>query len=121
MKWTKLNSIDQLTQLEELSNELPVVIFKHSTRCSISAAVLDRLERNWKELELPAHQLFFLDLIQYRSVSDAIAQRFLVNHESPQLIILNQRKSVYHKSHFDIDYSNVKDALRAAAMTVTKI
>lgn len=113
MNWSELTSVDQLKNISEESHQHPVIIFKHSTRCSISRASLDRLERNWKTEELPTAKTYFLDLLNYRDVSNAIAATFQVEHESPQLIVLKNGKPVYFKSHFDIDYTKLKDAMRA--------
>lgn len=115
MNWNTLTSLDQLATLTEESFQQPVIIFKHSTRCSISRATLDRLERNWKNEDLPAAKVYYLDLITYREVSNAIASTWNVEHESPQLILLRNDKPVYHKSHFDIEYTKVKDAVRAVS------
>ncbi len=113
MNWNLLESADQIQTLIEESFEQPVIIFKHSTRCSISRASLDRLERNWKETELPAHKIYFLDLLAHRNISNDVAETFQVEHESPQVILIQQGKAVYAKSHFEIDYINIKNALRA--------
>ncbi len=109
MNWHELTVLDQLDQVIEESKINPVLIFKHSRSCSISRATLDRLERNWN-LEKGV-TTYFLDLLTYRSISHAIAQRFGVQHESPQVLIIDQGKSVYDKSHFDIDYKDIKSKL----------
>ena len=113
MNWNSLTSVDQLLMISEESFQQPVVIFKHSTRCSISRAALDRLERNWKGEELPSAKTYFLDLLEHRDISNTIASQWEVEHESPQLIVIKNNKAVYFKSHFDIEYNKVKDALRA--------
>jgi bacillithiol system protein YtxJ len=87
MKWNALTSIAQIDEIKELSNQQPVLIFKHSTRCSISATALSRLERSWKAEEMIPLQTYFLDLIAYRSVSGAVAEIFDVQHQSPQVCI----------------------------------
>lgn len=115
MNWQNIESADQLKSIIAESFERPVIIFKHSTRCSISRATLDRLERNWKGDEVPDSKTYFLDLLSYRDISNTIAETLDVEHESPQLIMLRNGKPVYYKSHFDIDYTQVKDALRAVS------
>lgn len=110
MNWNNLTNLDQLDSLVEESNEHAVLIFKHSTSCSISRATLDRLERNWKlgnEVKI-----YFLDLLAYRSISNAISERFEVQHESPQALIIEEGKSVYNRSHFDINYNDIKSKLQ---------
>lgn len=111
MNWNKLRTHEQITQIKTESKDVPVLIFKHSTRCNISQATLDRLERNWKEEELPPMKLYFLDLLSYRQISDLIASEFDVWHESPQVLIIKNERSTFDSSHFDISYQNIKEAV----------
>ena len=104
MNWLKLESLEQLQTVKDNSKENPVLIFKHSTRCSISKAALDRLERNWKQDEMSDVKLFYLDLIRHRDVSNQIAEDFSVVHESPQVLLIKDGQSVYDRSHIDINY-----------------
>lgn len=104
MNWRPLTERSQLQELRELSAQegmLGVVLFKHSTRCSISSAAKARLESSWSfsDETLPA---YYLDLIRYREVSNAIAAEFDVVHESPQLILLQNGSVAHHASHFQI-------------------
>lgn len=108
MNWSKLTSVQQLEELKEKSHQKAILIFKHSTRCSISRAALDRLERSWKEDEMQALEPVFLDLIAYRDVSNQVANVFDVVHESPQAIVIQKGQAVYDSSHFDINYQEIK-------------
>jgi bacillithiol system protein YtxJ len=114
MNWIKLNHPQQLTQLLEDSKQRPVLIFKHSSRCSISRAALDRLERNWKAEEAGQIDQYFLDLLSYREISNQIERLFQVDHESPQVLVVDKGKVIYHRSHFDIDYRNLMNSLKVA-------
>ena len=111
MNWIPLTSLSQLNDIKNESNQQPVLVFKHSTTCSISKTSLNRLERNWSEVDLKGMKAYYLDLLSYRSISNEIAQTFGVVHESPQVLIIKDGKSVYDTSHFDIDYANVKAQL----------
>ena len=104
MNWLKLESIEQLQTIKDNSSKNLVLIFKHSTRCSISRAALDRLERNWQQDEMRDVKPFFLDLIRYRDVSDQLAEDFSVEHESPQVLVIKNGQSVYDRSHIGINY-----------------
>ncbi|WP_406843230.1 bacillithiol system redox-active protein YtxJ [Flavobacterium soyae] len=106
VNWTELTDIHQLMEIEAVSNEKPVIIFKHSTRCSISRMALKQFEREF-DLE-EAVDAYFLDLITYRDISNEIADRFDVYHESPQLILVKNGKAVYNVSHSDIDAEALK-------------
>lgn len=107
MNWNTLDQLDQLDLIKNESLKQPVLIYKHSTRCSISRASLDRLERNWKEEEMGALKPYFLDLLSFRGISNEIATTFNIAHESPQVLIVKNGKVVYHTSHFGIDYKSL--------------
>lgn len=106
MNWHPLTDLAQLDVLVEQSYQHPVLIFKHSTRCSISSMALSRLERDWQEGNgTPAP--YYLDLIAYRPVSNAIAERLGVEHQSPQVLLLRNGKCVYHASHSAIRFQEI--------------
>ncbi|MEL1254738.1 bacillithiol system redox-active protein YtxJ [Flavobacterium sp. DGU38] len=109
VNWTELTDILQLQEVEAISNEKPVVIFKHSTRCSISRMALKQFEREY-DLE-NAVDPYFLDLIAHRDISNEIADRFNVYHESPQLILIKNGKAVYDVSHSSIDAEALKSKI----------
>jgi bacillithiol system protein YtxJ len=113
MNWNNLEHPDQLNQIIEESAHSNIIIFKHSTRCSISRATLDRLERNWKDAEVPNAKPYFLDLLSYRSISNAVADQFQVEHQSPQVLIIRNGKSVYDNSHYGIDFNTLKEKIKS--------
>jgi len=92
-----------LQKLDQGKNDPAFVfaVFKHSTRCSISSAALDRMERKWEQF-FPEVPVFFLDLLANRSLSNQIADHSGVRHESPQLLVFKQGKCIGHWSHFEI-------------------
>ena len=110
MNWIALKSRDQLDTLMAESKNQPVLIFKHSTSCSISQTALNRLERNWKEEEMTSVKPYYLDLLSHRDISRGVAALFDVEHQSPQVIVLKDGEAVFHRSHFDIDFVSVKTA-----------
>jgi bacillithiol system protein YtxJ len=110
MNWNTLQNTDQLNDLITESNEKDVLIFKHSSRCSISKTTLDRLERSWRESEIPNVKPYLLDLLTFRELSNVIANRFGVEHQSPQVLIISKGQAKYDRSHFDIDYHQIKTA-----------
>jgi len=107
MNWNKLTSEAQIDQLITESAKKPVLIFKHSTRCSISSMSLDRLLRNWKEEDSIQITPYYLDLIAFRSVSNLVAERFGIPHESPQVLLIQKGKVTYHESHYGISYAEI--------------
>lgn len=99
IKWLLLTDIQQLKQVDEFSKTKKVLLFKHSTRCSISSAALGRIERNWKTENENQLLAFYLDLIRYRDISDAIAERYGVIHQSPQALIISDGKCIFSQTH----------------------
>lgn len=102
--WIRLTQLDQLDEIDRSSSQSlgPVAIFKHSTRCSISSVALQRLERSEKHIPV-----YYLDLIAYRQISNAIAERYNVEHESPQLLIIEGGKAIEHYSHTSIQHTQI--------------
>lgn len=108
MKWNQLTEESQLDEIKKESEEIPVAIFKHSTRCSISSMAINRLERSWNDSQ--KIKAYYLDLIQHRNLSNLIAQQFNVEHQSPQVILLKGGKAVYHDSHMGISVERIENA-----------
>jgi bacillithiol system protein YtxJ len=99
MNWHPINTIDQLDQIKAASYITPQVIFKHSTTCSISRMALDRFER----AETPENVDFhYLDLLNFRAISNEIVTFFQVHHESPQVILIKGGECIYDESHYGI-------------------
>lgn len=105
VNWKHLTNLKQLDEVVELSQNTPVLVFKHSTRCSISSMALSRLEREWQETPIIP---FYLDLIAYRAISNEIAERFHVFHQSPQAILIKKGEAVYDASHSGINFTDFK-------------
>jgi bacillithiol system protein YtxJ len=104
MNWQTLNDIAQIDHIKTKSFDQPQVIFKHSTTCSISRMALGRLER-----ETPPDNVdfYYLDLLNHRPVSHAVAEQLQVHHESPQVIVLKNGEVVYDESHYAINMPEI--------------
>jgi bacillithiol system protein YtxJ len=107
LNWNALTQIAQLDEIVATSASTPVLIFKHSTRCSISRMALKNFEREYN-LEESEVAPYFLDLLEHRDISNEIAQKFQVIHQSPQLLLIKNGKSVYDVSHSEIDAEALK-------------
>ena len=107
VQWKNLDSEFQLKSIIEDSHSSPQVIFKHSTTCPISSMAKRRLEGNWS-LDINP---YYLDLLSYRSISNAIADKLNVRHESPQIILIHNGKAIYNESHLDISVSGLRQSL----------
>lgn len=107
MNWTNIENEQIWQEAQKESHQQKVLIFKHSTRCPISAGALRHLEKKWQENDNQKVKPYFLDLIQYRDLSKLIEQESKVRHESPQAIVLDKGEVVYHNSHSHIIYEDI--------------
>lgn len=108
--WKILDREEQMEEVRKLSQKLPVVIFKHSTRCSTSMLAKLRLESGWKFSPDKA-VFYYLDLLRYRPVSGKVAEIFGVEHQSPQLLVISKGVCVAHASHLEVSAGIVKPFL----------
>ncbi|MEY3322898.1 MAG: hypothetical protein RLZZ417_2481 [Bacteroidota bacterium] len=108
--WTHLTEEKQLDELITLSDDNPVFIFKHSTTCGISAQAKENLEIGTKNTD-KKFLFYYLDLLKFRSVSNEIASRFEVHHQSPQIILLKNRKVIFTTSHHKIRTNTLPESL----------
>ena len=111
MNWINLNDESLLNEIKVKSAEKPQVIFKHSTRCSISSMAKNRLDR----AEQPEGiDFYYLDLIANRNLSDKVAEVFDVEHESPQVLLIKNGACVYDESHTGISIDEIEEQAAAA-------
>jgi bacillithiol system protein YtxJ len=97
LPWITLNSLSQLVEVEEKSKTKTQVIFKHSTRCGISRMVMNQFVDAY---DVDANlDLYYLDLLNYRDVSNEVGYKFQVMHQSPQMLIIKNGVTVTHASH----------------------
>ncbi|HER39968.1 MAG TPA: bacillithiol system redox-active protein YtxJ [Salinimicrobium catena] len=109
--WKALTEEAQLEKLESQSRDKTIAIFKHSTRCGISRMVLNNFERNYDLHEEEDLELYFLDLLANRDISNKVADKFNVRHESPQILIIKNGEVVHHASHQSIEVESLKKHL----------
>ena len=108
--WINLIDSVQLKDAIENSSSKPILLFKHSTRCSISSMALNRFEKNWK-VENNKIDLYYLDLLSFRDVSNEISEITGVIHQSPQVIVLKNQQVIYDASHSNIDVKSIEDLI----------
>jgi bacillithiol system protein YtxJ len=110
MQWINLTDLAQLNSIK--NDKTYSVIFKHSTRCSISSMVKRRFELDWNALP-EGINLYFLDLINHRNISAEIAELFQVHHESPQLLLIKNGECILDSSHGDISADEVAELVNS--------
>jgi len=97
LPWINLHSLEQLNDIVDKSKTKTQVIFKYSTRCGISRMVMNQFVSAY---DVDANfDLYYLDLLSYRDVSNEVGYKFQVMHESPQLLIIKKGLVVAHASH----------------------
>lgn len=106
MNWIALTEEAQLAAIAEESRTQPVVIFKHSTTCSISAMAKNRLDR---EQAPDGIKFYYLDLLRYRPISNKVAEMFSVHHESPQVLLIKNGECTYEESHNGISMEEIAE------------
>lgn len=110
MKWIELKSEGQLKEIIEKSATKPQVIFKHSTRCSISSMAKGRLERSIAPAEA---DFYFLDILSHRNISSKVSAEFNVYHESPQILVIKNGECIYDESHTSITMDEIEEKVLA--------
>lgn len=102
LPWIPLQHLQQLETIKEKSKTKPQFIFKHSTRCGISRMVINQFVKQYNLTEDQA-DLYYLDLLSFRDVSNEVGYTFQVIHQSPQLLVIKNGATVAHASHSAIN------------------
>ncbi len=108
MQWKNITDINQISDIQKAEGYS--LIFKHSTRCSVSMMAKKRFEMDWEVLPADTN-LYFLDLISYRAISAQIAETFQVHHESPQILLIKDGDCVLDASHGEISADEVAEVI----------
>ena len=110
LEWEILTEESSIEELIKLSFDIPVLLFKHSTRCSVSFMALENFEKEWS-LSNEECKIYYLDLLKNRAVSNQIAEMTGVHHQSPQVIVLREGRVIHHASHSAISAQAIKQLL----------
>ena len=107
VKFFRLDKMEQFDEIDEISQTKPVVLFKHSTRCSISRMALKQFDA---EFNYPEEKInwYLLDLLNHRDLSNEIASRYHVVHQSPQIVVIRNGKAIFNESHENIAADGLK-------------
>ena len=110
--WNQLSSMDELDKAEKESNERAVVLFKHSVSCGVSAYAKHKMENGF-DINPENCGFYYLDLLAHRDISNEIAHRYGVMHQSPQMIILRNGQAVFNASHHAVSLTTLKENISA--------
>ena len=104
MNWIEITELEAIDIIKNLSVSKPQLIFKHSTRCSISSMVKNRLEKGEEQNKI---DFYLLDLIKHRDISNSIVETFNIHHESPQVLLIKNGECIFSESHYDIRFDEI--------------
>lgn len=107
INWIPLKSLEQLEEVNQISKQETVLIFKHSTRCGISKMVIKMFEKQFDE-SMSNLKVYYLDLLNYRELSNEVGYKYQVLHQSPQLLVIKNGIALESASHYDITTINLK-------------
>ncbi|MGE0566525.1 MAG: bacillithiol system redox-active protein YtxJ [Bacteroidia bacterium] len=111
MEFQILDKIEQLNEIDLKSNSKIQAIYKHSTQCGISMMTNRTLNKELKEISVNTLDVYYLDLIRYRDLSNTISVRYDVEHESPQILFIKEGKCIYYASHSDVSLDKAFQAI----------
>jgi bacillithiol system protein YtxJ len=109
--WIELTSVSQCEAVLTRFTDAPVIIFKHSTACSVSGKAFDHLKVNYKLKKKPV-LFYYLDLLNHRDISTLIEQQTGIKHHSPQVIVWHNGKVLYSVTHQEINWKEIKTHLK---------
>jgi len=107
VNWVALTELSQIEEIIEESKTTPVLILKHSTRCSISLMAKNNLDKNW-DIEHAELKTYYLDLLKFRPISNQLAETLNVHHQSPQVLVIKNGKCDYSATHSAIETRSIK-------------
>ncbi len=107
--WKEITSVEEFNEMLNAPTDKAKLFFKHSTRCSISSMALKGFERAWN-VSSDDFELYFVDLIAHRDISNAIAAESHVEHQSPQVVVWRNGEVIYNASHHHIDAQKIQQS-----------
>jgi bacillithiol system protein YtxJ len=117
MMWNTIESEEQFKHALDESYKVNVVLYKHSPTCGISAAALERLESGFSEQLGNQIDLYYIDVLQSRTLSRHIADVMGVRHQSPQMLLIKDGKVIFHNSHYDVGWERITPYLSHKSRT----
>jgi bacillithiol system protein YtxJ len=104
-----MQPLSSTQEFDAVLQEPTAVVFKHSTRCPISAAAMEQMRQlDGRHADAP---IYVVDVNDRRDVSDYIAERLGTPHDSPQAFVLDHGAPVWRASHYSIRADDVAQAL----------
>jgi bacillithiol system protein YtxJ len=108
--WEKISDPSQVDSILEASKEKPQLIYKHSHRCSVCFVAKGTLEQVAEGI-LSHADMYFLNVVNNREASNFVARELDLRHESPQVMVIDNKEVVLHASHGGIDADEIIELL----------
>lgn len=108
----QINSVEEWNDALGRTVETPLVLFKHSTRCPVSAEAYEQFLAHFNKEPVPQFEYALVLVVESRPVSNAVAEDLNLKHESPQVILIKDKQAVWHTSHWRITSSSLKENVR---------
>ena len=116
--WVEVTDKDAIEKIIHRSNRIPQFIFKHSTRCPISSRAYSQISSVTDEISADV-EINYVDVIAYRDVSQEIADKLGIEHESPQLLLVESNKVIWDVSHYDIEADDIIKKAKASVKALS--
>jgi bacillithiol system protein YtxJ len=107
----ELTTIEEWKKLVEASREKPLFVFKHSTTCPVSANAWQEYQSYLKDNPNPKMTFTSVKVIESRQVSNQIAEDLDIRHQSPQVILIKNKKGIWNTSHWNINKGKITEVL----------
>lgn len=111
-KWEEITSVEEVDEIHLASNEKIQVIYKHSRTCGVCYISRNSLEKMEDEIR-QSIDLYMVDVIRDRPISQYIAEKYGIRHESPQMLIIKDGEVIWHGSHYKVKLDNLVENLNA--------
>ena len=106
--FVEIADVESLDRFISERGESPAIVFKHSNSCGISARV-------YREMSQVTHPVGIVTVQQARDVSDEIERRFGIQHETPQVLIVQGDKVLWSASHYAVKAQAIEEALASGS------
>jgi len=111
---TTLAAVHELDAVLSASHVQPLLLFKHSYTCGVSAEALDELRTHIEDTPHVPVTYAMVTVQTHRELSDVIARRLGLRHETPQAILVRGGRVIWSASHFRVNAAELEKALAGA-------
>lgn len=111
MTYQEITTQEQWSEALQQSDSRPLVVFKHSTTCPVSANAHEEFSNYLKDNPRSDVNYVLVKVIESRPISNQIAEDTGVKHESPQIIYIDKKAKVWTASHWSVTKAHISAVL----------